>query len=131
MPTPSQLEIRSPLLEMVSHGREYRLRDMADALADHFSLTAEERAECVPSGGLRFYKKCGWAQHLLKEEGLLESTRRGYHRITERGFERIRRTSGVSEDVNEEAIRRIVREEIDRAKQELKSALREIIDNLR
>ena len=131
MPTPSQLEIMSPLLKMVSHGREYRLRDMAEALADHFSLTAEERAERVPSGDLRFYKKCGWAQYRLKRNGLLESTRRGYHKITEQGLEEVRQNSGVLPNVNEESIRRIVREEIDRAKQELKSALREIIDNLR
>lgn len=160
MAIPTQTDIMSPLLKMVSHGREFRLRDMVDDLGDHFSLTWEEREERVPSGDGRFFKRCGWAQHRLKNAGLLESTRRGYHRITERGLEELRQNAGVVPNVTEEArrgsmrtsreweelrenlaepptpnvtekaIRQIVREEINRAKQELKSVLREIIDKV-
>ncbi|MDE0300033.1 MAG: hypothetical protein OXN17_15470 [Candidatus Poribacteria bacterium] len=158
MAIPTQTDIMPALLEMVSHGREFRLRDMVEDLGDHFSLTREEREERVPSGDGRFFKLCGWAQHRLKIAGLLESTRRSYHRITERGLEELgqntrvvpketeesRRGSmrtareweelkedlPVSPSITEEAVRRIVREEIERVKQELKGALSEVIDKM-
>ena len=158
MAIPTQTDIMPALLEMVSHGHEYRLHDIADALADHFSLTPEERTERVQSGPRRFIKNSEWAQHRLKNAGLLESTRRGYYRITERGLEELGQNAGVvpkvteesrlgmmrtardweelreevaePPSITEEAVRRIVREEIDRVKQELKSALREIIDKV-
>ena len=158
MPIPSVRQIMIPLLEMVSHGEEYRLRDIMDSLADHFSLTGEERMERIPSGQGRFRKNCQWAEFRMTQRGFLESTRRGYHRITEQGRAELRQNSDVSRgvteetmrhdfhgtterglevlkeasseapNVTEEAIRRIVREEIERAKQELKRALREAIN---
>ena len=158
MAVPSQSEIMIPLLEMVSHGQEYRLRDMEDALGDRFFLTAEERTERVESGDRRFFKNCAFAQTQLKKMGLLESIRRGYHKITEKGLEELRKNAGtppneteetghgiaspdrgreelrenpaVFPNVTDEAIRRIVRAEIQRVKEELKSALREAIDKV-
>ena len=158
MAIPGELEIVMPLLERVSHGEEYQIRDIIDPLADHFSLTTEERVERYPSGEGRFRKKCRWAEYHMTERGLLESTRRGYHRITEQGLEELRRHAealanetaearhGIVEpeqaqdelrenpavipNVTEEAIRRIVREEIESAKQELKSVLKEMIDKV-
>ena len=158
MAIPSQSEIMIPLLEMVSHGQEYRLRDMEDALGDRFFLTAEERTERVESGDPRFFKNCAFAQTRLKEMGLLESTRRGYHIITEKGLEELRKNAGTppnetdetrhgiarkergrekgranlaaTPNVTEEAVRRIVREEVQRVKEEFKSALRATIDKV-
>lgn len=153
MPVPNQSEIMNPLLELVSDGQEYRIRDIIDRLADHFSLTGEERMERVPSGEGRFRKNCQWAEFNMTQNGLLESTRRGHHRITEQGREVLRQNSSARVSVNEEivrqivtaelgenlaafaneaedAIRRIVREEIDRVKQEVKIALREVIDRV-
>lgn len=158
MAVPSQSEIMIPLLEMVSHGEEYRLRDMEDALGDRFFLTAEERTERVESGDRRFFKNCAFAQTQLKKMGLLESIRRGYHKITEKGREELRKNAGTPPNeteetghgiarkeqrrekrrenlaappnVTEEAVRRIVREELQRVKDELKSALRETIDKV-
>ncbi len=158
MAIPSLAEITISLLEIVSHGEEYRLRDIIDSLADHFSLTGEERMESIPSGESRFKKNCQWAEFHMTQQGLLESVRRGYHRITEQGLAELRQNSDVSRgvtegsmrhafhgttergleglkedssvapNVTEETIRRIVREEIERAKQELKRALRDVIN---
>lgn len=158
MAIPGELEIVMPLLERVSHGEEYQIRDIIEPLADHFSLTPEERVERYPSGEGRFRKKCRWAEYHMTERGLLESTRRGYHRITEQGLEELsRRTEAPSNEseearheivkteltqdelrenpavfpnVTEETIRRIVREEIERVKQEFKGALSEVIDKV-
>ena len=88
MPIPTTEQIKRPLLQLVDDGREFQLRDIVPSLADYFSLTEEERNEVIPSGRTgRFYTSCTWAQHELKSEGLLESTRRGYHRITAQGRE--------------------------------------------
>ena len=88
MPLPKLRQIKLPLLQLVTDGREYQLRDIVPRLQDYFSLTDEERNEPLPSGRIKkFYNRCNWAQHELKSEGLLESTRRGYHRITDQGRE--------------------------------------------
>lgn len=87
MNMPSHKKIRLPLLRAVDNGREFQLKDIVDSLADHFSLTAEERNELLPSGrSKRFYNRCGWAQSDLKRAGLLESPRRAYHKITDQGL---------------------------------------------
>ncbi|MDE0503796.1 MAG: winged helix-turn-helix domain-containing protein [Candidatus Poribacteria bacterium] len=151
MAIPSVEEISIPMLEMVSDGREYRLSEITDLLAEHFSLTAEERIEREPSGEGRFRKHCQWAESLMTDHGLLESTQPGYHRITERGLQKLRQHAEAPPNeteeerqeivrpnegrtelrenraelpiLTEEAIRRIVREEINRAKEELKKVL--------
>ena len=118
MAVPSQSEIMIPLLEMVSHGQEYRLRDMEDALGDHFFLTAEERTERVESGDRRFFKNCAFAQTRLKKIALLESTRRGYHRITEQGLEELGKHSGTPRNETDEARHGIA--SADRGREELR-----------
>ena len=95
MPLPKLRQIKLPLLQLVTDGREYQLRDIVPQLQDYFSLTDEERNEVISSGRTkRFHHACGWAQHELKSEGLLESTRRGYHRITAQGLEFFKQNSG-------------------------------------
>ena len=75
-----------PLLEVLSDGKEYRVADVYEMLADHTGLTAEDRAEVRPSGKQRRYaKRIGWATTYLTKAALLDSPRRGYVRITERG----------------------------------------------
>ena len=88
MPRITKEQIHLPLLQLVADLGEFRLRDIVPQLADHFSLTDVERREVVPSGRTKWFDyRCGWAQKDLKEAGLIESTRHGYHRITARGVE--------------------------------------------
>jgi restriction endonuclease Mrr len=75
-----------PLLMFLGDGGEHSLREAIDSLADQFSLTEAERAEMLPSGQQgTFNNRVAWARTYLKKAGLLESTRRGFFRITERG----------------------------------------------
>jgi restriction system protein len=55
-------------------------------LADQFNLTPEERAQLLPSGvqGL-FANRVHWAKFYLSKAGLIESTRRGYFKLTPEG----------------------------------------------
>ena len=88
MPRITKEQIQLPLLQLVADLGEFQLRDIVPQLADHFSLTDVERKEVVPSGRAKWFDyRCGWAQTDLKLAGLIESTRRGYHRITARGVE--------------------------------------------
>lgn len=75
-----------PVLELSADGQEHRLRDLVEAVADHFHLTDEEQSETVPSGQQTIiHNRVTWARTYLVKAGLLDSTRRGYVRITEEG----------------------------------------------
>lgn len=74
-----------PLLRHLEHG-ERSGQDILDALAGHFGLTPEELAVRLPSGKqTTFSNRVAWAKSHLKGAGILESPRRGVHRLTERG----------------------------------------------
>ena len=76
-----------PFLRVLRNGAEHSLRDIEGALASEFSLTSDEIAQLLPSGQQGVFKnRVGWARTYLKQAGLLESSKRGVFRITERGL---------------------------------------------
>ncbi|WP_242042786.1 restriction endonuclease [Anabaena sp. FACHB-709] len=80
-----------PLLKFTTDQKEHSLQETIDALADHFQLTEDERKELLPSGRQpTFNNRVGWARTYLKKAGLVESTKRGYFRITDRGIDTIK-----------------------------------------
>lgn len=86
MSIPDFQAIMLPLLQLIQDGREHRLRDTVDALANTFGLTEEERLQLLPSQRQRvFDNRVGWSRMHLLKAGALESTRRSYIKITERG----------------------------------------------
>lgn len=75
-----------PLLRLLKDGREHYLGEVVSSLADEFKLSREEREQLLSSGQQTVIRnRAGWARTYLKKAGLLQSTRRGYFRITERG----------------------------------------------
>jgi len=77
-----------PLLSLAADGKEHRFRDAIEELALHFDLTEDERKELLPSGTqATFNNRVGWARTYMKKAGLLESPRRGYFKITEKGMQ--------------------------------------------
>ena len=77
-----------PLLTFLSDSMEHSLREAEEALAEHFKLSPTERAELLPSGQQGVFKnRIGWARTYLKKAALLESPKRGFFRITERGLQ--------------------------------------------
>lgn len=75
-----------PLLRMLADGAEHSQRDLAEAIADHFKLTAEERAEMLPKVRATYLRhRLGWAGFSLRRAGLAENPRAGTLRITEEG----------------------------------------------
>ena len=85
MPLPDYQSLMLPVLKTAAHG-EIRLRNATELLAEEFQLSEAERAEMLPSGQQTiFANRVGWAKTYLKKAGLVETTRRGYFQITERG----------------------------------------------
>jgi len=88
MAIPDFQSLMLPLLKVVADGREYRLRDAVELLAEEFYLTDEERQQLLPSGRYpTFDNRIAWAKTYLKKAGLIDQPRRAFFQITERGRE--------------------------------------------
>ncbi|MFM0089018.1 restriction endonuclease [Paraburkholderia sediminicola] len=75
-----------PVLRAAADGQEHRFRNVVERLADEYGLTDEERNTLLPSGTAPLFdNRVGWARTYLKQAGLVESKKRGYFMITERG----------------------------------------------
>jgi len=99
---PNYQQFMRPFLEIAYHAKqqgenEVKLRDVINALADHFQLTEEERSETLPSGRqLVIDNRIGWARTYLTKAGLLEATRRAHFVITERGIQAIQSNNPIN-----------------------------------
>ena len=87
MAIPDYETIMRPLLEVCADDKSYRVRDLAETLAETFKLTPAERTELLPSGIVKFVSRVGWAKTYLKQAGLIEQPARAMVRITDRGKE--------------------------------------------
>jgi restriction system protein len=86
MPTPDFQSIMLPLLHVLSDGREWRMRDVTEALATRFDLSPAERAEMLPSGQQTlFSNRVAWAKTHLKAAGLLLNPTRGKVSLSDEG----------------------------------------------
>jgi restriction system protein len=88
MAIPVFQQITLPLLQLLEDKQEHSLRQVIDSLTNQFKLTQEEQHELLPSGKQAIFdNRVGWARTYLKKAGLIESTRRGFFRITDRGLQ--------------------------------------------
>jgi restriction system protein len=88
MPIPKYDEIMLPLLQVLSDGREHSKAELVQKMADHFSLTPEERAQLLPSTQSTYIKnRTGWAGFHLRKAGLAFSPREATMQITDSGRE--------------------------------------------
>jgi restriction system protein len=88
MAIPDYQTVMLPLLRFLRDGKEHSLGEAVDAVSDHFTLSPEERQQLLPSGASTVIgNRVGWARTYLKKAGLLESPRRGFFRLTDRGHE--------------------------------------------
>lgn len=88
MGIPDYQTIMLPILHLAGDGGEHSVRQAIEQLASEFNLTDEERRELLPSGQQEVLdNRVGWARTYLKKAGLLDTTRRGYFQITDRGTE--------------------------------------------
>ncbi len=87
MAIPSYDSCIYPLLQtLAAYPDGARVSELQDRTADRLGLSAEERAEILPSGAqMVFRNRIGWAHDRLKRQQLSESPRRGWWRITPTG----------------------------------------------
>lgn len=87
MAIPDYQTVMLPLLQFLQDGEEHRLSDVVNAMASHFELNEDERKALLPSGKSTVIRnRTGWARTYMKKAGLIESTKWGVFRITERGL---------------------------------------------
>jgi len=87
MPIPDYQTIMLPFLRSLGDQKEHSLYESVEGISNLYSLSVEERRKLLPSGKQTIiHNRIGWAKTYLGKAGLLESTRRGYFRITQRGL---------------------------------------------
>ena len=88
MAIPKYDEIMLPLLKVLSDGQEHLKRELTEKMAEHFSLTPDERAQLLPSTKSTYIKnRTGWAGFHLRKAGLAFGPREATMQITESGRE--------------------------------------------
>jgi restriction system protein len=86
MAIPDFQTIMLPLLKFCADGNEYTNQQALESLAEHFKLDDTERKQLLPSGQqCVFDNRVAWARAHMKMAELVENTKRGVFRITERG----------------------------------------------
>lgn len=83
--TPTWDGFNVPVLQVLSDGRIRSLRQLRGDVADLVGLTAEQRAETLPSGQLRADNRIGWAASYLNRVDALDRPSRGQYVITDFG----------------------------------------------
>jgi restriction system protein len=95
MSIPDFQSIMRPLLELSADGKEHSISEATEKLAESFRLTQEERITLLPSGRqATFRNRTAWAKSYLTKAGVLESPRRGFFQITERGTRLLKDSPG-------------------------------------
>ncbi len=88
MAIPDYQAIMLPLLKLTADQNEHQFRAIVETLAHEFKLSQEERKVLLPSGtAFLFDNRVGWARLYLVRAGLLEATKRGFVKITQRGLQ--------------------------------------------
>jgi len=92
MPIPKYEEIMLPLLKFASDGKEHSKQEALKAMRDVFKVTDEEFTKLLPSGRQSvFDNRAAWARSYMKQAGLVETTRRGYFKITQQGLDAVKK----------------------------------------
>ena len=97
--TPTWEQFSVPGLAVLSDGMTRSLRQLRRDVADAVGLTAEQRAETLPSGQLRADNRIGWAASFLNRVDALDHPSRGQYVITDFGRELLERhPTGITEN---------------------------------
>ncbi len=86
MPIPDYQTLMLPLLRFLSDEKEHKLEEAIAALSEEFGLTPNERQTMLPSGQQTVIRnRAGWARTYMAKAGLIDSVRRGFFRLSEKG----------------------------------------------
>lgn len=83
---PDYQTLMLPVLKYLSDGKEHTKKDLREAMATEFKITAKERKQLLSSGRQPvFDNRVSWACTYLKKAKLIESPKRGVIKITPAG----------------------------------------------
>lgn len=86
MSIPTYEQLMLPVLKCLSEGTSRPRREIAALVADAVNLSDEDRTQLLPSGQTTtIMSRVGWALSYLKQARILESPRRGFYQLTDRG----------------------------------------------
>ncbi|MBF0408346.1 MAG: winged helix-turn-helix domain-containing protein [Candidatus Riflebacteria bacterium] len=88
MPVPDYQSLMLPLLRFVAEKNvETSTSEAVEGLAKILSMKDEDLNAMLPSGTqFTFFNRISWAAMYMKKACLIETTRRGYYRITNVGM---------------------------------------------
>jgi hypothetical protein len=87
MPIPSYEEAMRPFLGFLSDGKEHSIREAIEYISKEVNLTDNEQKQLTPSGVRLIYNRVAWARTYLGKAELLNKTKRGFFKISERGHQ--------------------------------------------
>lgn len=88
MAVPDFQSFFKPLLELAADGKEHSVKEARETIAKKMAISESDLSERLPSGTqTKFDNRVAWAKSYFVQAKILESTRRGYFRITGRGQE--------------------------------------------
>lgn len=88
MAIPDFQTIMLPFLQVLEGGEEMSTNEVVHALADHFQLSDEDRAEMQPSGLVNLFRnRVHWAKLHLKNAELIQNPSRGVVSLSDEGRE--------------------------------------------
>jgi restriction system protein len=86
MAVPDYQSLMRPLLRRAEAGDETYISALVDEIANELHLSEADAAQLVPSGRQTVLSnRLHWAKTYMQRAALLQSTRHGYFRITDRG----------------------------------------------
>jgi restriction system protein len=88
VPVPDFQSFFKPLLDLAADDKEHSIQQARESIAKTMALTESDLAELLPSGTqTKFDNRVAWAKSYFVQAKVLESSRRGFFRITPRGKE--------------------------------------------
>lgn len=87
MTVPKFQALMLPVLKEAKDG-EIGIAHVRELIAERLGLSEEDINELLPSGRQTYFvNRISWARHFIEKALLIETTRRGHFKITERGLE--------------------------------------------
>ena len=84
---PKYNEMYKEVLETIKNQKEYTTKEYRKIVANKLNISIEERKKTLESGGNVYNTTLNWTVVYLKKAKLLEATKRGVIKITQRGLD--------------------------------------------
>jgi restriction system protein len=74
-----------PILQVLAHGNELRVKDITPLVCDKMGISAEDRLIKLQSGQTRVYDRTAWGITYLRQAKLIDTPKRGIVKINDEG----------------------------------------------